>query len=70
MIRNLNRRCLRTIDVYFNELPFLVDEDTPGQSRSTLRDGNEAMTEECKVYLLRVRATESHCSVQLICAFI
>jgi hypothetical protein len=31
---------------------------------------SEAMTEECTVYLLRVWATETHCSVQLIYAFI
>jgi hypothetical protein len=55
---------------YFNELLFLLDQDTPVQSRSTVHEGNEAMTEECTVYLLHVWSTETHCSFQLICAFI
>jgi hypothetical protein len=45
---------------YFNELLFLVDQDTPGQSSYTLHEENDGMTEEFTVYLLRVWVTETH----------
>jgi hypothetical protein len=50
---------------YFKELLFIVEQDTPDQSKSALDEKNEAMTGESTVSLLREWATETHCSINL-----